>query len=223
MADPNRTRRAVLVAGASLALTACIESPVALNVVRSMRTTVLGFPDLDITRETVAKLPYASLAARVGRGPPGLLLLSHIQGEDQYWRTGTEAVLVLRGGRLVRTAGFDQDLARSRELDPDPVSAGLHLLEAPAKHARVLDLEPGGLYELPVESRFESLGERKITIVEIDFDTILVREDCRCRTLAWDFTNYYWVDPVDGFVWQSTQHFARALPALEYKVLKPAA
>lgn len=205
-----------------LVLSACLDNPVALDAVRALRGTVMGGPDLDVTRTAVTNLPYASMAARVGRGPQGLLLLSYSQGDQQVWRAASEVVLVLRFGRLVRTAGFDEDLVSSRVLTEDPLEYGLHRLEGPREFSRTIDSEPGKRYGQPVDCRVETVGPRKITIVEIEFDTVLAREDCTARLVHWSFTNWYWVDPVDGFVWRSTQYFARSLPALEYSVLKPA-
>jgi hypothetical protein len=207
---------------AVLVLSACFDSPVALDAVRALRGTVLGGPDLDITRKAVTNLPYASMAARVGRGTQGLVLLSHTRGDEQVWRAAGEAVLVLRFGRLVRTAGFNEDLVSSRTLAEDPLEFGLHRLQQPRAFSRTIDTEPRGGYGQPVDCRVETVGPRRITIVEIEFDTVLAREDCTARLVHWSFTNWYWVDPVDGFVWRSTQHFARSLPALEYSVLKPA-
>ena len=57
---------------AVLVLSACFDSPAALDTVRALPGTVLGRPDLDITRKAVTNLPYASMAARVRRGAQGL-------------------------------------------------------------------------------------------------------------------------------------------------------
>lgn len=202
-------------------LAACSDSPVALKAVRAMRATVFGAPDLDITRETVSKVPYASMSARVGRGVPALLLLSHSQGDDRYWRAGGEAVVVLRHGRIVHTAGFAENIVGARILGEDPLEYGLHRLTGEREYALTLDTRPGGSFEQPIDCRLTPIGDRKITIVEIEFDTVLVEEACRARLVPWTYTNRYWVDPVDGFVWQSEQHFVRSQPAMKYSVLKP--
>ena len=222
MAGREKLPRALLAASAVLFLSACTGSSTALDAVLSLQGTVLGGADLAITREAVTNVPYASMSARVGRGIEGLLLLSHTRGDEQFWRAEREAVLVLRYGRLVRTAGFNEDLVGSRGLGEDPLEFGLHRLDAPRHFSRTIDSEPGARYEQPIDCVVELVGPRKITIVEIEFDTVLAREDCEARQVPWRFTNWYWVDPVDGFVWRSTQHFARSLPALEFNVLKPA-
>lgn len=219
-----RITRRTLLSGSLLSLAAgCGENPAIVQAFGAVRTAAFGFPDLAIDRATVTNLPYASLTARVGKGPQALLVLSHVQGQDQHWIAPRVAMLVTRAGRLVKTVGFPSDLGGVTAADPDPVDGYLHRLKGDEQHTRLMDLGTDGYYGVPVDSTFATLGPRRIEIVEIEFDTILVREDNRVRIFDWRFENYYWVDPVDGFVWKATQHFARATPPMETQVLKPAA
>jgi hypothetical protein len=192
-----------------------------------VKAQAFGYPDLPLQRKTIAKLPYASMSARLGRGPQALLLLARSQGGEQHWVSGLDrSVLALRGGRVVKTFGFPENLKNTRNEGSDPVNRRLHKLQPqdqPLRHTRYLDLDIGTHYGLIVDSVFHSLGPRKLRIVELDFDTILVREQNSARTLNWKFENLYWVDPADGFVWQSTQAIARSFPPVQFQVLKPPA
>ena len=78
-------------------------------------------------------------------------------------------------------------------------------------------------YGLNIESTFEVIGPRNITITEIEFDTILMVERNVAHSLNWTFQNRYWIDPFDGFVWKSRQHIARSFPPIDIEILKPAA
>ena len=69
----------------------------------------------------------------------------------------------------------------------------------------------------------EIVERQKIVILDLDFDTILIREKSSARAVNWKFENLYWVDIYDGFVWKSRQHFVRGLPPMEIEVLKPPA
>ena len=211
MTTPNPTRRSLLLAGtglltslmSSLLLGGCITSPIIGNAFDVAKAQVFGHPDLPLRRATIAKLPYASMTARVGEGPQALLLLARNQGDEQHWISGLDrSVLALRGGRVVKTFGFPENLKDTRADRIDPVDRLLHKLTQPVHHTRYLDLDVGPHYGLVVDSVFESLGPRKVRIVELDFDTILVREKNVARTLNWRFENLYWVDPVDGFIWK---------------------
>ncbi|MBT3533597.1 MAG: YjbF family lipoprotein [Rhodospirillaceae bacterium] len=233
MTKLDQTRRSFLLGGAllggtallpSLFLGGCINSPIIGNAFDVAKAQVFGYPDLPLRRSTIAKLPYASMTARVGEGPQALLLLARSQGDEQHWISGLDrSVLALRGGRVVKTFGFPENLKDTRADSIDPVDRLLHKLTQPIHHTRYLDLDVGPHYGLVIDSVFESLGPRKLRIVELDFDTILVRERNVARTLNWRFENLYWVDPADGFVWKSTQTIARGFPPVHFQILKPPA
>jgi hypothetical protein len=228
MTKPHQTRRSFLLGGASLLpsllLSNCITSPIIGNAYDVAKAHVFGHPDLPLRRSTITKLPYASMTARVGEGPQALLLLARSQGSEQHWISGLDrSVLALRGGRVVKTFGFPENLKDTRADSIDPVDRLLHKLTQPVRHTRYLDLDVGPHYGLIVDSVFERLGPRKVRIVELDFDTILIREQNVARTLNWHFENLYWVDPADGFVWKSRQAIARGFPPVQFEILKPPA
>ena len=221
-------RRSLLCATTSLLLAGCLTSPIVSNAFNVAKAQVFGHPDLPLRRRTIAKLPYASMTARVGSGPQALLLLARSQGREQHWVSGLDrSVLALSGGRVVRTFGFPENLKNTRAEGPDPVAGGLHKIgqtEQPQmRHTRYIDIDRGTHYGLVIDSTFHHLGARKIRIVELDFDTILVREQNSARTLNWKFENLYWVDPADGFVWKSKQFIARSFPPVQFEILKPPA
>ena len=215
------TRRTVLFGGVGLLASGCIESPVISNFASVMRSAAFGGPDLPLKREAVTKLPYASMTARVGRGPQDFLVLGKIDGRDQHWVASDKSILVIRGGRLVRTVGFNENLLGTIDVGEDPVDKQLHVVENGASYTRLVDMDFKQSFGVPIDSTFEVLGDAKIEIVELTFDTIVVRERSSVRTFQWDFENIYWVDPEDGFVWRSRQHFTRSLPPITYDVLKP--
>jgi len=102
----------------------------------------------------------------------------------------------------------------------DPLSSGWR--GGPARsYLRALDFPEQQLYGVEVESTFELIGEDTITITEIEFDTIVISERCKSRSLNWSFTNRYWLDPADGFVWRSEQMVTPDLPKFVIEVLKP--
>ena len=216
------SRRFLLTAGLGAVTAGCVDSPVIKNATQVARNAVVGNPDLPLQRTTVSKLPYASMTARVGKGPQALLILGRIDGREQHWLSTDRAAVVTRGGRVVRTFGFPENLRETRLAGEDPVDGRLHALSGPAPFTRHLDLDPQRQYGVPIDSTFETIGEEKIRIVELDFDVIQVKERNVARVIGWEFENLYWVDAGDGFVWRSRQHIARSFPALQYDILKPA-
>jgi hypothetical protein len=184
---------------------------------------ISGGPDTPVTRERVDALPYASVRAKVGKGPRGFLVLGRYAGEELHWISADRAVLATRHGRIVRTFGFAQDLRETRAVDTDPLATGAHRLVAPAKHTRLIDLAPDGPYQVPLISVLEPAGAAWIEILGIGYDTLHVMESGDAPSLEWQFRSEYWVDATTGFIWRSVQQVAPRLPAVEIEVLKPAA
>lgn len=216
------SRRAILMTTLATGLAGCIKSPVVVNAYNVARNEIFGYPDAPLTREQITSIPLATMAARVGRGPQAILVLGRVQGSHQHWISGVDrSVLVLRGGRVVQTYGFPEDLRETTDLDDDPVNRLLHKIERPVRHIRQMDLERNGRSVVTVDSLLEPVGARRITIRDIEFDTLLVRETNHGRNVQWAFENLYWVDPGDGFVWKSQQHVARSFPPVYFEILKP--
>ena len=242
-------RRSLLLGTTTLLLGGCIASPIFGSAFNVVKAQLFGYPNLPLPRSTIAKLPYASMTARIGSGPQALLLLARSQGREQHWISGLDrSVLALSGGRVVKTFGFPENLKNTRNQGPDPVDRGLHKLPRPkprgqtgqaepplqpaqppqpVRHSRYIDFDLGPkqapYYGLVIDSEFHSLGPRKVRIVGLEFNTILIREQNSARSLNWKFENLYWVDPADGFVWKSIQHIARSFPPVQFEILKPPA
>ncbi len=217
------SRRYFIAASAAYLTAGCSESPVFESTVQAFKYVLAGAEDPPLTRSAVAKLPYASITAKIGKGPRTLLLLAYLEGINRHWHSGDRVALVTRHGRLVRTVGLTENLRRTRGLSADPLSGGAHEIAAPVRFSRAVDVQSRERFVLPIDSTFERVRAETITILEIDFSTVLIRERNVARLLDWEFENLYWVDSVDGFVWKSRQHLSRALPPIEIEVLKPAA
>jgi len=224
MKGAHFNRRTVLSIGLGLCVGGCLDTldnPVLSNASTVAKNLILGYPDLAMKREAISKLPYASMAARIGRGPQSLLILSRLEGADQHWISPDRAVLVTRGGRVVKTYGFPENLRDTMTGPDDPVDRRLHLLAGPLEYTRRMALDVPSPYEVDVDSRFETVGPETITVFEVELETIVVRERNTARQVNWSFENTYWVDNIDGYVWQSTQHIARSFPPVVAQVLKP--
>jgi len=203
-------------------LAGCTESPVLANAAAALKFVAVGLPDTEINRELVSKIPYASLSAKIGKGPRSLLILNRYSDEEKHWISADRAVLVTRHGRVVKTVGFPENLLGTANLSPDPVNRKLHTLKKPLRFLRTVDLDAENYFGIPIYSVFEPLGAREIVISGITIKTYLVREKNRARTINWSFTNYYWVDAFDGYVWKSVQHIARSFDPVRIEILKPA-
>lgn len=219
MNDRILSRRHVVTCLAALGVSACGENRLGSNVVRAIQLTTTGMPSPEISRERVNNLPYASIAANIGKGPRTLLILWRTERDDQHWLAADGVAVVTRGGRVVKTAGLPANLRESLPIGQDPLAKGLQDVTASVNAARIVDTDDA--YGTRIDSTFEALGPATISIAEINFETLVFRETNRVLHLNWAFENMYWVDPADGFTWKSRQYFSRAYPPLEIEILKP--
>ncbi len=176
-----------------------------------------------LTRERIDKIPYASLAVKIGRQPRALVVLSRYDQRNLHWLSTDRAALVTNGGRLVKTAGFSANLTTTTVYAPDPVRQGaLHEIADGYRLTRGVDLQPEDRVGVLIDSVFRVAGRESIEIAGLKFDTVRITETNIARGLDWGFVNTYWADAQSGFVWRSVQHFAPGLPPAEIEVLKPA-
>ena len=219
--------RRIFVLGSAAIVSGCGDTlrvpRVLTNVYNAARLVTVGMKDTPLKRAQISKIPYASMGAKIGKGPRSLMILAHIKVDGLHWVSADRAILVTRGGRVVKTAGLPENLRDTRFSGKDPVDKTLHGITTPITLQRTLDFDGDRYYGLVVESTFEKVAEEKLIIVELEFDLILVRERVRAKTINWDHENYYWVDMSDGFVWKSRQHIARSFAPIEIEILKPPA
>jgi hypothetical protein len=217
----SQARRAVLVSATACLLAAC-NSQIYVDAAQAFTFLIVGRPDVPLTRDQVRKIPYATLRAKIGKGQRALLVLNRYDGSDLHWVSADRVALTTRRGRLVKTAGMPVDLRYTQFIGGDPVAGGLVGMKRPTTWTRLIDLDPGAHYGVPVEATLEPLGEERIEILELTYDTVKVRERNYAALLDWEFENQFWAETSSGVVWRSLQHIAPELPPIEIELLKRA-
>ncbi len=226
LAEPRRPpmgRRRFVVCGAAALAAGCQAAPAAGGFRETVRFLAFGRTGAGIDRQRIDRIPHASIAAKVGRGPRSLLVLGRADRTGRHWLSADRAAVVTRHGRVVATAGFPENIRATRFRGGDPLGGAPHRLDRPVRYRRTVDLDAGGLYGLPVEATLAPLGAARIEIAGLQLETVLLGEANSAPAADWSFDNRYWVDRIDGFVWKSVQHIARSFPPIEIEVLKPAA
>lgn len=136
-------------------------------------------------------------------------------GEVVVWATQDDVLLTMRDGVLVATRGLANDLlgasALVREGTKGPSGHGQRIYEVAA-----LD---NASVKYPMACEIKELGQERIEIVELEYDTRHLRESCAlagaepgdryrdvpdaARTTRME--NDYWIDSRTGRIWQSRQ------------------
>ncbi|HYM19113.1 MAG TPA: YjbF family lipoprotein [Micropepsaceae bacterium] len=171
-----------------------------------------------VAREDAARIPYASVGVRVDGGPQMLLVLATVTGADLLWTSNAQVAVVTRGGRVLKTAGFRENLGATWFEDSDVLVRDL----APGeKGIRLVDLPGQNAYSMPIESTLAGATPETIVILGASLQTMRVVEENHCVQRNWNFQNIFWRDPGNGFVWRSEQTLTPKGPVLEIEVLRP--
>jgi hypothetical protein len=209
--------RPLALGGLALALTALAAcSPVSSGSMQAVRLAIHG-ETVHPTAESVAASPYYQLQAN---GPDGeaILVLGKVEDGRLGWYGQGDDIVFTRNGLLIKTVGFPENLQATLFSGADPFEQGLQRLTTPATYTRTMDFAPGYRGGVAMQA---TLTPGEMDDVDI-LGTIhhLRRYDEHLTGPAGNFTNRYWVDPADGFIWKSRQYAAPGFP-LELIQLRP--
>ncbi|HSC17876.1 MAG TPA: YjbF family lipoprotein [Rhizomicrobium sp.] len=171
-----------------------------------------AFSDNAVTYQQAAQIPFASIGVRVGGGSEGILVLASSNADQQLWTAASHVVLLLRAGRIVKTAGLEHNLNDMRL-----VRGGTGQPES------VWEADFGDLhaYSVLIRCHAVSRGPGSINNFGTPVATVQVDEECRSDQLDWSFTNSYWIAPQSGLIWRSVQYVSPKLDPLTIRVLRP--
>jgi hypothetical protein len=223
MAGPASTTRRIFLASAPLLLCGACGKTFVSDIPTVVRTYMAKGDDLHLTRADIDRIPYASVAVRMGNGPQALMILGRYDGDRLDWISGDREVIVTRRGRVVRTYGLAEDLTETVFLSPDPIGEPSGAVAASQPCLRTVDLDPGHRDGVVVRSSMEKLRDESLDILGEHIATELWQERGTASQLDWEFTNLYWIDSNSGYVWKSRQAATPALPPLEIIVYRRAA
>jgi len=213
------TRRHVLAVFAASGLVRCGSNPdIDLSTLKQLVTRPRQ--PASVGRDEAAQVPFASIGVRSDNGPQLLLVLATDTAGDLLWTSAARVSLVTRAGRIVKTAGFHDNLAATRFLSDDPLA---ELGGIAMQSSRMIDLPEAGSYSVPVNSTYSVANIETIEILGTSLRTVPLIETNNCPALKWKFQNRFWRDPDTGFVWRSTQTVSPKGPTLTVEVLRPPA
>jgi len=173
-----------------------------------------------ITLKQAASVPYASMGVRVGGGPEQMVVLASGGGAGQLWTSAAHIAIETRGGRIIRTSGFEYNLSAVAGGDPLAAFADPN---APAREdTRQADFRDMNLFAVTLHCHIESKGADPVTILGAVIKTHRIEEICKSEKPDWSFTNIFWMD-ASGLVWKSVQHIHPDLDPLTTEILRPPA
>lgn len=171
-----------------------------------------------ISLNEAAAIPYASIGVRLGDSNQILLVLATNEGGQQLWTSGARVSILMHDGRIVRTGGLGHNLGSLQ---------ALHIAsQGGTTHVRwTADFPELSLYSVPISCVQTLRDDEVISILGKDIRTRRIEERCQAKSdqLDWGFTDTFWRDSDNSFVWKSVQHVNPKLAPLEIEILRPPA
>ncbi|HLQ85120.1 MAG TPA: YjbF family lipoprotein, partial [Salinisphaeraceae bacterium] len=170
------------------------------------------------TAASVAQVPYYQMLVQSQAGS-ALLILGNLDYGREAWYSGGDEILFLRHGLLVKTWNMQPDIIATHLPADSPFRNGLHHLRETTRSSRRLDL-PDYRYGIQANTTLAPAGLHAVTILDETRQLLRIDEHVEAPAIAFVADNRYWVDPSDGFVWQSQQTIPGGL-TLTLTQLKP--
>ncbi len=168
------------------------------------------------TADSVAATPYFQLQVNAPDGEAILILARVEHGRLGWYGAGHDSVFT-RDGLVVKTVGLAQNLDDSAFPEANPFRTGLQRLDGPLDYSRRMDWSPGYRYGVVMRAHLEPKGLENVEILGTVRQLRRVDEQLSARDPSVHFTNRYWVDPADGFIWKSRQYIA---PGFELELIQ---
>ncbi|GAA4496456.1 YjbF family lipoprotein [Pseudaeromonas paramecii] len=185
----------------------------------SAKVALLGTPDIDLSADKIASVPYASAYLTVGDLPRAFVVLAYAEQQQLKWVSADRNLFVMQQGRWVKTIGLAVNLAHIQSEQPDPLADGLHIDGASWHWHAVWDKDYTSGRDLI--SRFKVLGPEQIDVGPTKRSLLAVEEAVSEAQGRFSYRNRYWLDPKTGTVIQSRQQLGPDLPPLLFTQLKP--
>lgn len=140
----------------------------------------ISIPAPVITRELLDLLTGPLLQLTNPDGSKAQLELAARRGEEQIWRTASKRIVQLRGGVLAATRGLENDLISSETIGVQAgLDAAVHKNEASSATRKMIFLD-GEFAQIAIlyECRIDPIGPETIEIIEKNYATFAVQEQC---------------------------------------------
>ncbi|RJX67162.1 YjbF family lipoprotein [Vibrio sinensis] len=184
----------------------------------TLKEAAFGFDDVEMTKEQVSNLPYASIQARINQGPLIFMVLAFAElnpatGHMQLkWVSSDHAMIVTENGRIVKTINLPSANLASVTLAQTMANSG--------SFQALYDWTPDYSYSQPVIITSKEIGKEDLSSLIWQQKTTLVQENLAFSKTNSNYTNQYWQNS-DDHTLKSSQWLIPNKLHIEYEVLKP--
>lgn len=174
------------------------------------------------TRAQLNEVPFATIAVKDDEGNRSYVVPVADNGGYLMYQDANRRGLVMRGGLITATQGFPYNMTAVRHAVEDPIVVQKPVAQWPVSVFRnyQFNLRGGAKdFEITTSCRFELGPRERIEIVELFFDTVRITETCSNAVRS--FSNTYWADPANGFIWRSEQWIGPRQDPVSIEIIRP--
>jgi len=189
---------------------------------KTLHDSIFSAPDVVVTDQQIAQLPYAANYMKMGELPQALVILAKVEGEDRLWASQGDEILVTRFGHIVRTDILsDTNIEEVRFVKGDPLEKGLASLKQHNYQVNgLISSMPDYQFDLPFSAHYQVKGSVPVVIANKIQNLTQVDEHYSVPELDFYTVNHYWLND-RGVVFKSQQQLLPSLPMITITTLKP--
>lgn len=203
-----------------LLLSGCTQK--ASDISSTLSEAFWGFDDINLSKESVEKIPYASSYFRINHGQQIFMVLAFVEENAinknirLKWLSSDNSMIVTENGRVVKTLNLpDVNLAEIRSTNPQN-----HFDESHYLWTAIYSWQPG--YQFNFQAKIETKILKEETLVSLIWKENVVQwqEKIVFEGLKKSMHSTYWTDK-NGQVLKSAQWVVPDKLFIEQEVLKP--
>ena len=189
---------------------------------KTLHDSIFSAPDVVMTDQQIAQLPYAASYMKMGELPQAMVILAKVEGKDRLWASQGDEILVTRFGHIVRTDILsDTNIEELRFIKGDPLEKGLVSLKQHNYQGNgVISSMPDYQFDLPFSAHYQVKGSVPVMIANKTQNLIQIDERYSVPALDFSVVNHYWLNE-RGVVFKSQQQLLPTLPMITITTFKP--
>ncbi len=190
------------------------------DVGATLEQSIWGGKDIELSKERLQQLPYASLYARINQGHQIHMVLAYaeqLSDKDPMklkWITEDRVLIVTEGGRITKTLAMPKDNLAELSTKSYPFGS-----ETPTSWSVTYDWQPGYRYGYQAKIIRKLIGSETVDTPLKTFKTKHYIETVYFQSLKAGFDNHYWVDN-QGRVVKTIQHIGPDMSRIELLLIR---
>jgi len=170
------------------------------QVIPLTRQAIIGFPDIELTEEYIAKQRYSFARFDLGKGANVIMVLSDIENNFYTWVSATGEKLITYNGKIVKTIG----LIHNVEIY-NPTSFKIF---SPNNNY-------SGIYDVMLKDPKAFIEQKFSTKLTSQSNYLKLTESIEIDILNLEYQNSYTIDLISGRTIRSTQRIHPKLPEIK--------